>query len=110
MTDDEMAGAAPARPSKGQLKRETEALRELAKRLVALPPARLAKLPLADELREAVQEAQGFERGAQGGGEIAGGAAPASRRSRRHARPLGRDRDGLPARGCRALRDGGEHA
>jgi ribosome-associated protein len=64
MTDDEIDGGAPARPSKGQLKRETEALRELAKRLLALPPARLAKLPLADELREAVLEGQGFERGA----------------------------------------------
>jgi ribosome-associated protein len=64
MSDDEIIDGAPARPSKGQLKRETEALRELAKRLVALPPARLAKLPLADELREAVLEAQGFERGA----------------------------------------------
>lgn len=63
-TDDTDGGAATERPSKAQLKRETEALRELAKRLVALQPARLAKVSLADELREAVREAQGFERGA----------------------------------------------
>jgi ribosome-associated protein len=63
-TDDTGAGAAAGRPSKGQLKRETEALRELAKRLVALPPARLAKVSLGDELREGVREAQRFERGA----------------------------------------------
>jgi ribosome-associated protein len=63
-TEDTGAGAAGERPSKAQLKRETEALRELAKRLVALPSARLAKLALGDELREAVREAQVFERGA----------------------------------------------
>jgi ribosome-associated protein len=51
-TEDTGAGAAGERPSKAQLKRETEALRELAKRLVALPSARLAKLALGDELRE----------------------------------------------------------
>ncbi|MCC6207902.1 MAG: DUF615 domain-containing protein [Gammaproteobacteria bacterium] len=52
------------RPNKTQLKRETEALRELAQRLIALPSARLAKLPLDDELREELLAAQGFERGA----------------------------------------------
>jgi len=62
--EDTETGAAPERPGKAQLKRETEALRELAQRLVALPTARLEKLPLGDELRDAVREAQGFERGA----------------------------------------------
>lgn len=62
--DDEDAGAAAERPSKAQLKRETEALRELAKQLIALPPARLGKVSLDDELRAAVLEAQRFQRGA----------------------------------------------
>lgn len=63
-TDDEGAGAAPERPSKGQQKRETEALRELAKQLIALPPARLAKVSLGEELRAEVVAAREFERGA----------------------------------------------
>lgn len=52
------------RPNKSQLKRETEALRALAQRLIALPAARLGKLPLDDELRTELLAAQGFERGA----------------------------------------------
>lgn len=63
-THDESAGDPSGRPSKGQLKRETEALRELVKRLIALPPARLAKLSLDDVLREGLLAAQKFERGA----------------------------------------------
>jgi ribosome-associated protein len=62
--NDEDAGAAAERPSKGQLKRETEALRELAKQLIALSPARLGKVSLDDELRTGVLEAQRFQRGA----------------------------------------------
>lgn len=60
--DDENGNA--GRPNKSQLKRETEALRALAQRLIALPPARLGKLPLDDELRTELLAAQGFERGA----------------------------------------------
>lgn len=61
---DEIGAEAAARPSKGQLKRETEALRELVKRLVALPPARLVKVSLDEATREAVLAARRFERGA----------------------------------------------
>ncbi len=61
--EEEEAGAS-GRPNKSQLKRETDALRALAQRLIALPPARLNKLPLDDELRQEVLAAQDFERGA----------------------------------------------
>lgn len=45
-------------PSKSHRKREMHALQDLGKQLVALPPARLAKLPLPDSLRDAVMECQ----------------------------------------------------
>ena len=45
-------------PSKSQRKREMNALQELGERLVALPAAKLAQLPLGDRLLEAVREAQ----------------------------------------------------
>lgn len=60
--DDENSNA--GRPNKSQLKRESDALRALAQRLIALPAARLGKLPLDDELRTELLAAQGFERGA----------------------------------------------
>ena len=60
--DDENGNA--GRPNKSQLKRETDSLRALAQRLIALPAARLGKLPLDDELRRELLAAQGFERGA----------------------------------------------
>jgi len=44
--------------SKSQRKRESLALRDLGADLVALAPARLAQLPLPDDLRDAVVEAQ----------------------------------------------------
>lgn len=42
------------RPSKSELKRESHALQDLGVTLVELPSARLARLPLDDELRDAV--------------------------------------------------------
>lgn len=62
--DDTDDGVPSRRPNKALLKRETAALQELAKRLIALPPARLAKLPLDEAIRDEVLAAQGFERGA----------------------------------------------
>jgi ribosome-associated protein len=46
------------RPSKTQRKKEVEALQALGERLVSLNAAQLAAVPLPDELREAVAEAQ----------------------------------------------------
>lgn len=50
--------------SKSQLKREMEARRNLGKALVALSAARLAKIPLSDETRNAVEEGQRLKKGA----------------------------------------------
>jgi len=46
------------RPSRTQRKKEVEALQALGERLVALNAAQLGVVPLPDELREAVLEAQ----------------------------------------------------
>lgn len=48
----------PDRPSKSQRKRDATALQRLGERLVALRPDLLARLPLDDELREAIRLAQ----------------------------------------------------
>ena len=45
-------------PSKSQRKRDMSALQELGEKLVALPASRLAQLPLAERLLEAIREAQ----------------------------------------------------
>ncbi|MGE4336318.1 MAG: ribosome biogenesis factor YjgA [Pigmentiphaga sp.] len=45
-------------PSKSQRKREMSALQELGEKLVALPASRLAQLPLAERLLDAIREAQ----------------------------------------------------
>lgn len=45
-------------PSKSQLKRESTALQKLGQRLVDLPRDKLAQLPLAERLHEAILEAQ----------------------------------------------------
>jgi ribosome-associated protein len=50
--------------SKSQLKREMTALQEMGEELVRLNAEQLAKLPLPDELREAIRAAQGM--GARG--------------------------------------------
>ena len=44
--------------SKSQLKRESHALQDLGKRLAALPPELLARIPLDEPLREAVELAR----------------------------------------------------
>ncbi len=49
---------APDPFSKSHAKREMQALQELGEKLVALPAAQLAKLPLSDELIEAIRLAQ----------------------------------------------------
>lgn len=46
------------RPSKGQLKRETERLQKIGERLLGLSDAQLAKLPLTDKLIVALEEAK----------------------------------------------------
>ncbi|HCS12969.1 MAG: hypothetical protein COS82_05265 [Zetaproteobacteria bacterium CG06_land_8_20_14_3_00_59_53] len=45
------------RPSKSELKRRVEALQKAGESLIDLPPGKLAKLQLPDELRRAVVEA-----------------------------------------------------
>jgi len=49
---------ATERPSKSQIKRDMHALLDLGKALVALSPERLAQLPLAEPLYEAIRLAQ----------------------------------------------------
>ena len=44
--------------SKTQIKREMEALQELGKKLIGQKPEMLAKLPLSDQLRAALKEAE----------------------------------------------------
>lgn len=46
------------RPSKSQVKRDMRALLDLGRALIALPPARLAQLPLDERLRDAITLAQ----------------------------------------------------
>ncbi|MGH8371937.1 MAG: ribosome biogenesis factor YjgA [Gammaproteobacteria bacterium] len=46
------------RPSRGQLKREVEALQRLGEELVTLPENQLAALPLPEKLRDAVEFAR----------------------------------------------------
>ena len=46
------------RPSKSQVKRDMHALLDLGRELIALPPAKLARLPLDEPLREAIALAQ----------------------------------------------------
>ncbi len=60
MRDDntEPAAADFEKPSKSQRKREATALQSMGETLVALKPVQLAKIPLPDELREAVLAAR----------------------------------------------------
>ena len=44
--------------SKSQLKRDSHALQDLGKRLAALPEEQLARIPLDDQLREAIELAR----------------------------------------------------
>jgi len=54
----EFIAESPDRPSKSQRKREALALQELGETLVTLKPAQLDKIPLPEELREAVLAAR----------------------------------------------------
>ena len=58
--EDEFAEAPPAGPSKTRRKREMHELQALGEALVALPAERLARVPLPEALREAVQDARRF--------------------------------------------------
>ena len=50
------------RKSKSQIKREMQVLRDLGKQLIVLPETSLQKIPMTDQLREAVLAAKGFKR------------------------------------------------
>ncbi|KKC99958.1 MULTISPECIES: ribosome biogenesis factor YjgA [Photobacterium] len=47
--------------SKSEMKRDMEALQKLGEELVKLKPGALAKIPLSDELRMAIKDAQRFK-------------------------------------------------
>lgn len=51
-------------PSKSQIKRDLDALKDLGRELIALPAAELAKLPLDERVYEAVLKAQPLSKGA----------------------------------------------
>lgn len=57
-TDDDLADALDARPSKTQRKKEMTALQALGARLTRLNGEQLQRLPLPDRLREAIVAAQ----------------------------------------------------
>ena len=46
------------KPSKSQRKREMTALQELGEELIALPASKLAKIPMPENLEEAIKEAR----------------------------------------------------
>lgn len=56
--DESMAPELESRPSKTQRKKQSHALQSLGERLVELTPAKLALVPLPEQLREAVEMAQ----------------------------------------------------
>jgi len=53
----------PGRPNKSRLKRESAALQDLGRELVEMRQDALDRLPLSDELREAVELARGIRKG-----------------------------------------------
>jgi ribosome-associated protein len=55
-SDNDMAFEDDAPPSKSQLKREMQELQALGERIIALDPAVRARLPLSDDMRDAVEE------------------------------------------------------
>jgi len=57
---DEQSAAIDEGPSKSSLKREMQALQELGAQLVALSPERLARVPLPEQLLEAIRDARRF--------------------------------------------------
>jgi len=52
------------RPNKTQLKREVKQLNDLGKELIALPPSSLKKVPLSEQMLEAIEDGRRFSRGA----------------------------------------------
>lgn len=56
MTQKEVDHEIEERPSKSQIKREMDALQDVGKALCALSLERLAKVPMSERLREAVEE------------------------------------------------------
>ena len=56
--DDSYSQDDDERPSKGQLKRETERLQKIGEKLLGLSDVQLAKLPLTDKLIAALDEAK----------------------------------------------------
>lgn len=52
------------RPNKTQLKKEIRALNELGQELTKLPPSSLDKIPLSTIMRDAINDAKRFQRGA----------------------------------------------
>jgi len=55
-SDNDMTFEDDAPPSRSQLKREMQELQALGERIIALDPAVRARLPLSDDMREAVEE------------------------------------------------------
>lgn len=60
MSDSEYA----VRPNKSQQKREIKILNKLGKELIALPASTLAKMPLSEPIREAINDGKRFSKGA----------------------------------------------
>lgn len=60
MTESEYA----VRPNKTQLKKEIKALNHLGQELIALPASALKKVPLSDNMRQAIEDGKRFQRGA----------------------------------------------
>ncbi len=58
MNEDEFDIDADLRPSRSQLKRDAEALQDLGRELVELPQAKLERIQIPDQLREAVNLAR----------------------------------------------------
>ena len=82
------------RPSKSQLKREMSALQDLGEQLLRLPPAKLRRLPIPEQLIEAVELAQRIANSREG-----------LRRQRQFIGRLMREIDAAPLRD--ALSEGG---
>ena len=59
MSEEETEAALP--PSKSQRKREAHALQSLGKKLTSLREKDLAKIPITDEIRSALQEYKDFQ-------------------------------------------------
>lgn len=89
---------APERPSKSQRKRDMHALQALGEELAALPPHRLASVPLDERLREAIEAAQRIK------------SHEARRRQMQFVGKLMRDVDPLPIRHALDLLSGDSRA